>query len=391
MRKHPGVVSRCQLSFDRLEVRALLSGGNPGMPNHAPAFMSPPPSPIFSEPPSVGSAVPEGGQRHQGSWAQSPDGSMPWQPAVSTEPQPPTSTQPQPTGRTQPLPDFENPSVPAGTASDQTVVGPSAPSGFLSQSRTGLVPGVANLSSFGLAPGSIAIATPLARGPSEAANTEPAGTVDVDAPGSGATVSASKEFADEVGGNSLSMSATASSPPAQPFSLLAADHGGSTHLLSSGDVSPAANSLTPRGASQSSSNKGNWSSPAHRTMVGMIGINGRVAGSDDRSLGEWPDPSAVDLIVGALPIDRAALNRAIDQFFHQMEELNASDFVGQKPAHIVFYALALASTFAALDAVSRRWRQAKAGNFSRVRHHSLTTADPGGFPELPGSWSSRLS
>jgi hypothetical protein len=105
---------------------------------------------------------------------------------------------------------------------------------------------------------------------------------------------------------------------------------------------------------------------------------------------ELPRPSSADLLVRALPFDRVSLDRAIDQFFQQLEELNAGDLVKPGPARIVLYSLAMASTFAALDSVRKWWRQGGAYQAARVRD-SLATTDHIGFPELPGSWSSRLS
>jgi hypothetical protein len=104
---------------------------------------------------------------------------------------------------------------------------------------------------------------------------------------------------------------------------------------------------------------------------------------------ELPDPHTADLIARVLPWDRGTLDRAIDQFFEQVDELDdGSGAGGQGPARIVFLSVGLASSFAGMDIIRRRWRRWKAGNDVRLRDPA-SGGDHIGFPELPGSWSSR--
>jgi hypothetical protein len=101
-------------------------------------------------------------------------------------------------------------------------------------------------------------------------------------------------------------------------------------------------------------------------------------------------PASADLIASAFPVDRASLERAIDHFFEQLDGLNAREMAQHDPRSVIVLSLALASTFTALELVRRRWRRrALAGDF-RLRR-SAAGADRIGFPELPTSWSSRLS
>ena len=110
----------------------------------------------------------------------------------------------------------------------------------------------------------------------------------------------------------------------------------------------------------------------------------------DLRLQELPGPKSPDLITSAFPFDRAAVDRAVDQFFQQFGEIDPDELVRPISARIILYTLAVAGAYAGLDVVRRRWRQATAGKNVRVSH-ALATAYPVGFPQLPGSWSSRLS
>jgi hypothetical protein len=110
----------------------------------------------------------------------------------------------------------------------------------------------------------------------------------------------------------------------------------------------------------------------------------------DENGGALPGPASADLLATALPFDRASLDRAIDQFFQQFEEWNHGESVKPGAARILLYSLAIATTFAALDIVRRRWRQGAARDEARIREPLAPTGQMG-FPELPGNWSSRLS
>ncbi len=125
----------------------------------------------------------------------------------------------------------------------------------------------------------------------------------------------------------------------------------------------------------------------------LVGRRAGPLAADGSELGggevELPDPHTADLIARVLPWDRGTLDRAIDQFFEQVDELDdGSGAGGQGPARIVFLSVGLASSFAGMDIIRRRWRRWKAGNDVRLRDPA-SRGDHIGFPELPGSWSSR--
>jgi hypothetical protein len=105
---------------------------------------------------------------------------------------------------------------------------------------------------------------------------------------------------------------------------------------------------------------------------------------------EMSRPGSADLIASVLPFDRATLEKAVDHFFQQLEDLNAKELVRRGPRPVVLLSLAVASTLTALELVRRRWRRRITAGVVRGRE-PMATGDHVGFPELPGSWSSRFS
>jgi hypothetical protein len=342
MRKQPGVVSRCRPSFDFLEERALLSGGHPGSPVPGDMFWSSQPHAIHSESMTLGRSGSDGPPWLDAGWSGSHNDSWLSQPAGSTDSQPDHDVPPQSTGS--PL-------------SQQTVVGPLFPSSAFSQSKPESAPGLESPTGIGAGPGSPA--TAVASGQTRTTELEPAGTISLDSEPAGSAANSADS--------------------------------GWARLVSQGEASESGNELVGSGRVQ-----GSLTASGHRgatnTSRGALLSTAYVSidGNDGSSPGEWPRPSSADLIASALPFDRAALDRAIDVFFQQFDDLGRGDMTGQRPAYIVMYSIALASTFAALDVVRRRWRLTATGIHIRVRHPQVT-ADHIGFPELPGSWSSRAS
>jgi hypothetical protein len=97
-----------------------------------------------------------------------------------------------------------------------------------------------------------------------------------------------------------------------------------------------------------------------------------------------------DVIANILPFERTSLARAADRFFQRLSEAEMLPFAGQHPAQIVVLSATLTSMVTALEFARRRCRQkwlVAAGVQVRDPRSSRNHA---GFPELPGSWSSRL-
>ena len=205
----------------------------------------------------------------------------------------------------------------------------------------------------------------------------------------GVAVTAGKDVAQEAAGiGNGQLEAAATSLPAQLAALL--DH----DSLLYGKF--AARSNPPAGADRTSvaglvaTDRGKIDQQCN-VSIGLTALGFAADGSPLARRGQavLPDPHSADLIDHVLPGDRDALDRAIDQFFKQDDEVDGRGAGGQGPARIVFLSAALAGSFAGLDIVRRRWRHWKAGDdFAR---DPVGGGDHIGFPELPGSWSSRLS
>jgi hypothetical protein len=105
---------------------------------------------------------------------------------------------------------------------------------------------------------------------------------------------------------------------------------------------------------------------------------------------ELPLPHAAGLIADVLPLDRASLELAVDQFFEQLEDLGVGQLVEQGPIRAIPLSLALIGTAAAVEVTRRRLRSGGGGRAARGRD-PLRSDELRGFPELPGSWSTRLT
>jgi hypothetical protein len=193
------------------------------------------------------------------------------------------------------------------------------------------------------------------------------------------TISA-KESGQEPALAGLAPIGQAGAPPAQS-SMVDANSAGRPLSLATGSDGPAGGA-------------GGWSAgraaPAHATLArfGDRSLFDRLTRPGDQEPDGLPGPSGADLIAAGLPLDQAALDRALDQFFRQRSEWGASDRSGRGPARFVLVSLALASSLVALEVVRRRFYRTSAGEL-----RAQSQAREGGpfeFPERPRSWSSRL-
>ena len=388
MTKHPGFASRCKPSLESLEERSLLSGGYPVSPGPSAILASPPvhtglPQPGFFAVPGSDrapsffhevSALPS-----NGAWSFQPDGLWPSQPDGAA---------PYPS-------DGVSQHQAEGVSAYQTGDGPALQLFIIVQVR------FESSSNLQIEPGAAPVPAPLAAAlsSSQSATIEPEpatlGPLFAQANGNAASangvpVVAGRGFSQEPGVTNSLIAPTATLPPTQLVSLLDADSVVTTRLVSQGEASPAVNPLGGSGLDRDSRTATSRSGTAVKNSAGLYPtsyVSADLAGVEPDELLR---PSSADLIANVLPFDRAALEKAIDHFFQQFEDLDARDLVAREPARFVMLSLALASTFTALELVRRRWRRWGAGNDVLVRS-PLDGGDHIGFPELPGSWSSRLS
>jgi hypothetical protein len=98
-------------------------------------------------------------------------------------------------------------------------------------------------------------------------------------------------------------------------------------------------------------------------------------------------PQAAGLIANAVPFDQAALEKAVDQFFDQLENLGMGQLVEQGPTRVIPLSLALLSMVAAVEVARRRLKSRMGERKATERQNPLGSEELLGFPELPGSWS----
>ncbi|MGZ6031041.1 MAG: hypothetical protein ACXWNS_04740 [Isosphaeraceae bacterium] len=102
-------------------------------------------------------------------------------------------------------------------------------------------------------------------------------------------------------------------------------------------------------------------------------------------------PQAAGLIANVVPFDQAAMEKAVDQFFDQLENLGMGQLVEQGPTRVIPLSLALLSTVTALEVARRRLKSRTGERKATERQNPLGSEELLGFPELPGSWSTNLT
>ena len=102
-------------------------------------------------------------------------------------------------------------------------------------------------------------------------------------------------------------------------------------------------------------------------------------------------PQAAGLIASALPFDEAAVEKAVDQFFDQLEELGMGQISEQTPPRVLPLSIALLGTVTAVEVARRRLKARNSASQANERKNPLDSEELLGFPELPGSWSTNLT
>jgi len=106
---------------------------------------------------------------------------------------------------------------------------------------------------------------------------------------------------------------------------------------------------------------------------------------------ELPLPHAAGLIADVIPFDRATLEHAVDRFFDELEDLGVGHLVERGSPGVIPLSLTAVGTMVAAEIIRRRFR-VKAGEGHATRRRDPIGSDELlGFPELPGSWSTRLT
>jgi hypothetical protein len=105
---------------------------------------------------------------------------------------------------------------------------------------------------------------------------------------------------------------------------------------------------------------------------------------------ELPLPHAAGLITNVIPFNRTSLEQAVDQFFDRLEDLGMGQLVDQGPTRMIPLSLAVLTAVTAVE-LARRRLLPRTGEWKATRRQDpLGSEELLGFPELPGSWSTRL-
>src|SRR5271157_1281583 len=101
-------------------------------------------------------------------------------------------------------------------------------------------------------------------------------------------------------------------------------------------------------------------------------------------------PQAAGLIANAVPLDPAALEKAVDQFFDQLESMGKQQLAEERPVSVIPLSCALHKTITAIEVTRRPMKSGSGKRKATERQSPLGSEELLGFPELPGSWSTNL-
>jgi hypothetical protein len=179
--------------------------------------------------------------------------------------------------------------------------------------------------------------------------------------------------------------------PAQLVPVIDAGAHLTTRLVSPVDGLPATNQVAGTGLQVASINDlgHHASTSAAAADLGSTSTSPAPLALD--KVDELPRPSGYDLIAGVLPFEPSSLIRAIDRFFEEFDDLGTKDLTPQRSAQLIALSATLTGAITAMELVRRRWSYRKTERDSARVRDPLDRGVRLGFPELPGSWSSRLT
>jgi hypothetical protein len=119
--------------------------------------------------------------------------------------------------------------------------------------------------------------------------------------------------------------------------------------------------------------------------VGKAGIEEPVDATD------LAQPVGADLIGGLLPFQSESIQRVVDQFVNELEELRAGEAILSRPRNVVVLTSAALGTIAAAEVLRRRMQTRPRANVRSGGRSGSSGSETIGFPELPGSWSTRYT
>ncbi|MHB1556880.1 MAG: hypothetical protein ACYC61_05290 [Isosphaeraceae bacterium] len=208
----------------------------------------------------------------------------------------------------------------------------------------------------------------------------PAGPLALAAPGASAAAAG------------LSASTGVPGPPAQPATPTAADPGHATHLAAAPPSAIAALSRPDGRVSLDLSRQGGApgrsmlaTTQTHSVMLPVVEAVATPGGPEEAPV----SPLGADLIAEAFPFAGDSLERSLDAFVRQLEEVEVVGLGVRGPAPILVSSLSVLGT-AASALVVFEMLQRRGGRGKRIRVvDSLGRELALSFPELPRSWSQR--
>jgi hypothetical protein len=366
--------------FERLEDRSLLSGYRGMAPG--PGFESGPSwgSPFYGASPAFSGPMNGGAGAPRDAWGPGGDGFSQVQRSWSDQGSPPMdrpSWQP-PGNPSTPEGGGGTPSGSEGNVGNASQHNGQSPSGPVSQAS----PGAAPDSGSGNDPSPPAAAAPNA----PSASDTPGGSVE--APQIALTTDMERGAnAPELGSEAAAVVGLppVGPPPGPPQTPVAPGTGGARVALQAEASAGGPGSLmSAASVTSAESHAGEW---VHVAWTVARRLSKPFVGDD---AGALFFPNAADVIAGLVPFDRKSLERAIDRFVEQLDDAAGREVVGRSPARMILFTTLLAAGALALEVACRRTRGRSPAVRLQSRGHGIREVLPG-FPELPGSWYSRLT
>jgi hypothetical protein len=97
------------------------------------------------------------------------------------------------------------------------------------------------------------------------------------------------------------------------------------------------------------------------------------------------------LVANAVPFDQSVIEKAVDQFFDQLESLGMARLVEPGSTRLIPLSLALLGTVTVVEIARRRLKSRTGEIKAEESLNPLASEELLGYPELPGSWSTNLT
>jgi hypothetical protein len=128
---------------------------------------------------------------------------------------------------------------------------------------------------------------------------------------------------------------------------------------------------------------------ANEAAVNESGEAVQTVATDGEPEDEILPPHAAGLIASVLPYDQRSLEEAVDHFLDQLQELNVGSLIEPNPIRTIVMSAVVIGAGVAVETARRRLSPRRRRNQSPRLWDASESEELLGFPELPGSWSTR--